>query len=56
MEWVPLEVEGTEPPRIRIAHPVTTMRSDGTKKRGRTALTEYTWCSGDRVDVWVQDW
>ncbi|KAK9059229.1 hypothetical protein SSX86_021848 [Deinandra increscens subsp. villosa] len=54
-EWVPLEVEGTEPPRIRIAHHMTTMRSEGTRKRGRTTLTDYTWCSGDRVDVWVQD-
>ncbi|KAI3756524.1 hypothetical protein L1987_56345 [Smallanthus sonchifolius] len=54
-EWVPLEVEGAEPPRIRIAHPMTTMTSEGTRKRGRTTLTDYTWCSGDRVDVWVKD-
>ncbi|KAJ0945501.1 putative transcription factor interactor and regulator C3H-WRC/GRF family [Helianthus annuus] len=54
-EWVALEGEGTEPPRIRIAHPMTTMRSEGTRKRGRTTLTDYGWCSGDRVDVWVQD-
>lgn len=54
-EWVPLEVEGTEAPRIRIAHPMTSMRSEGTRKRGRTALTDYSWSGGDQVDVWVQD-
>ncbi|XP_071690052.1 uncharacterized protein [Rutidosis leptorrhynchoides] len=54
-EWVPLEVEGTKAPRIRIAHRMTTMHFDGTRKRGRTALSDNTWCSGDRVDVWVHD-
>ncbi|XP_076886811.1 protein SWOLLEN 1-like [Bidens hawaiensis] len=54
-EWVPLEAEGTEPPRLRIAHHLTTMRSEGNRKRNRTAFTDYAWCSGDRVDVWVQD-
>ncbi|KAI3828893.1 hypothetical protein L1987_03004 [Smallanthus sonchifolius] len=54
-EWVPLEVEGIEIPRLRIAHPMTTMRPEGTRKRNRTALTDYAWSSGDRVDVWVQD-
>ncbi|KAL8196187.1 hypothetical protein R6Q57_025187 [Mikania cordata] len=54
-EWVPLEAKGTEPPRIRIAHPMTTMRSEGARKRGRATLTDNTWCSGDQVDVWVQD-
>lgn len=55
MEWVPLEVEGTEAPRIRIAHPLTTMRFEGSRKRGRTVFSDYAWCSGDQVDVWVQD-
>ncbi|XP_076961020.1 protein SWOLLEN 1-like [Bidens hawaiensis] len=54
-EWVPLEVEGTEPPRLRIAHHMTTMWSEGTRKRNRTEFTDYAWCSGDRIDVWVQD-
>ncbi|KAI7730219.1 hypothetical protein M8C21_023056 [Ambrosia artemisiifolia] len=53
-EWVALEGEGTEPPRIRIAHPMTTMRSEGTRKRGRTTLTDYAWYNGDRVDVWCE--
>jgi hypothetical protein len=55
-EWVPLEVEGTETPKLRIAHRMTTLQSEGTRKRNRTALTDYAWCSGDQVDVWDQDW
>ncbi|KAI3689695.1 hypothetical protein L2E82_47661 [Cichorium intybus] len=54
-EWVPLEVEGMEAPKIRIAHPMTIMRFEGNRKRGRTVFTDYSWCSGDHVDVWVQD-
>nr|XP_043629574.1 mucin-17 isoform X2 [Erigeron canadensis] len=54
-EWVPLEAEASEAPRIRIAHPMTTLRVERTRKRGRTAITDYAWCSGDRVDVWLQD-
>ncbi|XP_071727710.1 uncharacterized protein [Rutidosis leptorrhynchoides] len=54
-QWVPLEVEGTEAPRIRIAHRLNTMQFEGTRKRGRTALIDNAWCSGDRVDVWVHD-
>ncbi|KAI3689697.1 hypothetical protein L2E82_47663 [Cichorium intybus] len=54
-EWVPLKVEGTEAPKIRIAHPMTIMRFEGNRKRGRTVFTDYSWCSGDHVDVWVQD-
>nr|GEV65567.1 hypothetical protein [Tanacetum cinerariifolium] len=53
-EWVPLEVDNTQAPRIRIAHPLTTMRLEGTRKRGRTALAD-SYFSGDRVDVWVQN-
>lgn len=54
-EWVPLEVEGTKLPKIRVAHPLTTMRLEGTRKRRRTASTDFVWSSGDRVDVWIQD-
>ncbi|KAJ9556247.1 hypothetical protein OSB04_010861 [Centaurea solstitialis] len=54
-EWVPLETEGTEVPKIRVAHPVTTMRLEGTRKRGRIAATDFVWSRGDRVDVWIQD-
>ncbi|CAH1413491.1 unnamed protein product [Lactuca virosa] len=34
---------------------VTTMRFEGSRKRGRTIFSDYAWCSGDQVDVWVQD-
>ncbi|KAI3821839.1 hypothetical protein L1987_09412 [Smallanthus sonchifolius] len=52
-EWLPLEVEGSEVPKIRLAHPVTTMQ--GTRKRRRTAATDFMWSSGDRVDVWIEN-
>ncbi|KAK1435929.1 hypothetical protein QVD17_01702 [Tagetes erecta] len=52
-EWLPLEVEGGEAPKIRLAHPVTTMQ--GTRKRRRTAATDFMWSSGDRVDVWIHN-
>ncbi|KAK9079964.1 hypothetical protein SSX86_001639 [Deinandra increscens subsp. villosa] len=52
-EWLPLEVEASEIPKIRLAHPVTTMQ--GTRKRSRTAATDFMWSSGDRVDVWIQN-
>ncbi|KAF5755249.1 putative transcription factor interactor and regulator C3H-WRC/GRF family [Helianthus annuus] len=55
-EWVAFEVEGIEEvPRIRIAHPMTTMRFEGSRKRRRTAVTDYAWSKGDRVDVWMHD-
>ncbi|KAI3727454.1 hypothetical protein L6452_16068 [Arctium lappa] len=54
-EWVPLEVEGNKIPRVRIAHPMTLMGFEGTRKRRRTAVTDYSWSNGDRVDVRMQD-
>ncbi|XP_076941187.1 uncharacterized protein LOC143610660 [Bidens hawaiensis] len=55
-EWVAFEVKGSEEvPSIRIAHPMTTMRFEGARKRRRTAVTDYAWSKGDRVDVWMQD-
>ena len=55
-EWVPLEVEGNKVPRVRFAHPLTTMGFEGTRKRHRMAVTDYSWSNGDRVDVRMQDW
>ncbi|KVH95523.1 Agenet-like domain-containing protein [Cynara cardunculus var. scolymus] len=56
-EWVPpeVEIEGNKVPRVRIARSMTTMGYEGTRKRRRTAVTDYSWSSGDRVDVWMQD-
>ena len=48
-----LEGEGNEPPKIRIARPVTAMRYEGTRKRRRSALGDYDCSVGDRVDAWM---
>lgn len=55
-EWVSLEDKGNRGPRIRIAHPMTSMHSEGTRKRRRVALTDYAWSVGDKVDAWIEDW
>ncbi|PON37738.1 Agenet domain containing protein [Parasponia andersonii] len=52
-EWVALEGQGDDPPKIRIARPVTAMRYEGTRKRRRAALGDYNWSIGDRVDAWM---
>ncbi|KAA8521367.1 hypothetical protein F0562_012071 [Nyssa sinensis] len=54
-EWVTLGGKGNKPPRIRIARPITTMRFEGTRKRRRAAMGDYSWSVGDRVDAWIQD-
>ncbi|KAM7531100.1 hypothetical protein LguiB_034510 [Lonicera macranthoides] len=54
-ELVPLEDDGDKQPRIRIAHPITTMPSEGRRKRRREAITDYSWAVGDRVDAWMQN-
>ncbi|KAK3039498.1 hypothetical protein RJ639_028080 [Escallonia herrerae] len=54
-EWVPLEGEGDRAPRIRIPHPTTSMRLEGTRKRRRAAMTDYSWSVGERVDACIQD-
>ncbi|XP_062073992.1 uncharacterized protein LOC133778157 isoform X2 [Humulus lupulus] len=52
-EWVALEGEGSDPPKIRIARPVTAMRYEGTRKRRRAAMGDYNWSVGDKVDAWM---
>lgn len=42
-------------PKIRIARPFTVMPFEGTRKRRRAAMGEYTWSVGDRVDAWMDD-
>ncbi|KAJ0105601.1 hypothetical protein Patl1_18472 [Pistacia atlantica] len=54
-EWVVLNGEGAEAPKIRIARPITAMPFEGTRKRRRAAMGEYTWSIGDRVDAWMGD-
>ncbi|KAK1376369.1 hypothetical protein POM88_032562 [Heracleum sosnowskyi] len=55
-EWVPLQGDCISMPTIRIAHPTTTMRFfDGTKRKRKAAVMDYSWSVGDRVDAWMQD-
>ncbi|XP_058225361.1 uncharacterized protein LOC131334393 isoform X2 [Rhododendron vialii] len=54
-EWVALEGEANNAPRIRIAHHITALQFEGTRKRRRAAMGDYQWSVGDRVDVWMQD-
>ncbi|XAR70467.1 hypothetical protein NMG60_11027321 [Bertholletia excelsa] len=51
-EWVELEAEGNNAPQIRLPHPI---HLEGTRKRRRAAMGDYTWTVGDRVDVRMQD-
>ncbi|XP_027912993.1 uncharacterized protein LOC114173009 isoform X1 [Vigna unguiculata] len=54
-EWVSLECDGDNPPRIRTARPVTALQYEGTRKRRRAAMGDYAWSVGDRVDAWLQE-
>ncbi|XP_057828470.2 uncharacterized protein LOC131039690 isoform X2 [Cryptomeria japonica] len=54
-EWIPLEGENGKPPRIRMAHPMTVMKFEGTRKRRRAAMGSYVWSVGDHVDAWIRD-
>ncbi|XP_031503365.1 uncharacterized protein LOC116266338 [Nymphaea colorata] len=53
-EWIPLKLDG-KPPRIRIAHPMTAVKFEGTRKRRRAAMGNYNWSAGDHVDAWMRD-
>lgn len=55
-EWISIEAKDGDAPRIRVPHPMTIMQLEGTRKRRRAAVKNYTWSVGDRVDAWVQDW
>ncbi|XP_073055785.1 protein SWOLLEN 1-like isoform X3 [Primulina eburnea] len=54
-EWVSLEAKDGNPPMVRIPHPMTAVQFEGTRKRRRAAVKDYTWSVGDKVDAWVQD-
>ncbi|XP_038678911.1 uncharacterized protein LOC119980319 isoform X2 [Tripterygium wilfordii] len=54
-EWVALRGEGDVAPKVRIARPITAMPFEGTRKRRRAAMGDYSWSVGDRVDAWMQD-
>lgn len=55
-EWISVEAKDGEAPKVRIPHPMTAVQFEGTKKRRRAAVKDYTWSVGDKVDAWVQDW
>ncbi|KAI4338465.1 hypothetical protein MLD38_023523 [Melastoma candidum] len=54
-EWVDTECVGDEPPKLRIAHPMTIMKFEGTRKRRRAAMGVVTCSVGDKVDAWIKD-
>ncbi|KAH6822305.1 hypothetical protein C2S53_020375, partial [Perilla frutescens var. hirtella] len=54
-EWISIEAKDGDTPRIRVPHPMTAIQFEGTRKRRRAAVRDYTWSVGDQVDVWVQD-
>ncbi|KAI4303259.1 hypothetical protein MLD38_038910 [Melastoma candidum] len=54
-EWVDIECVGDEPPKLRIAHPMTIMKFEGTRKRRRAAMGAFTCSVGDKVDAWIKD-
>ncbi|XP_078448134.1 G2484-1 protein isoform X2 [Wolffia australiana] len=54
-EWVPLIGLVDRPPRIRLAHPLMTVKNEGTKKRRRAAAGNYLWAVGDRVDASIHN-
>ncbi|KAF3795199.1 hypothetical protein EJ110_NYTH05028 [Nymphaea thermarum] len=53
-EWIPLKLDG-KPPRIRIAHTMTAVKFEGTRKRRRAAMGNYNWSAGDHIDAWMRD-
>lgn len=54
-EWIPLEGDNGKAPRIRMAHPMTVIKFEGTRKRRRAAMGNYIWSVGDHVDAWIRD-
>lgn len=54
-EWVALDGQGGMAPRIRVSRPMTTSRTEGTRKRRRAAAGDYIWSVGDKVDAWMQN-
>lgn len=54
-EWFDLEGAPGEAPRVRLAHPNTSISFEGTRKRRREAMGSHEWAIGDRVDAWIRD-
>lgn len=54
-EWIPLQSENNNAPRIRATHPMAAAKPGGTRKRRRETVGNYAWAVGDRVDAWIRD-
>ncbi|KAI3468962.1 hypothetical protein Pfo_025625 [Paulownia fortunei] len=54
-EWISIETKDGDAPKVRIPHPMTAVQFEGTRKRRRAAVKDYTWSVGDKVDAWVQN-
>ncbi|KAL5186565.1 hypothetical protein HKD37_05G012401 [Glycine soja] len=50
-EWISLEGGEVKSPRIRTPHYLPGLHNEGTRKRQRAAMVDYTWSVGDRVDA-----
>uniref|UniRef100_A0A7N0RBB3 Agenet domain-containing protein n=1 Tax=Kalanchoe fedtschenkoi TaxID=63787 RepID=A0A7N0RBB3_KALFE len=53
-EWIRLDSQN-EAPKIRPAHPMSAMPTEGTRKRRREPMGKCFWSIGDRVDAWRQN-
>ncbi|XP_042050195.1 uncharacterized protein LOC121795689 isoform X5 [Salvia splendens] len=53
-EWIMIEAKDGHAPKIRVPL-MTSVQLEGTRKRRRSAVKNYTWSVGDQVDVWLQD-
>ncbi|VFQ63723.1 unnamed protein product [Cuscuta campestris] len=54
-EWIPLSFDGNDEPIIRTNHPMAAAHIEGARKRRRTAVKDYVWSVGDRVDAWIHN-
>ncbi|GAB2274180.1 hypothetical protein Dimus_008948 [Dionaea muscipula] len=52
-EWVSLEGDGDNAPRIRLPYPPSSMQFQGAKKRRRAGRDDYAWAVGDKVDALI---
>ncbi|CAM8987019.1 unnamed protein product [Rhodiola kirilowii] len=54
-EWITLDSQQNEAPKVRAAHPLSALPTEGTRKRRREAMGKCSWSVGDRVDAWRQN-
>ncbi|GAB2300855.1 hypothetical protein Dimus_034889 [Dionaea muscipula] len=52
-EWVSLEGDGDQAPRIRLPYPWSSLQLQGAKKRRRADMVDYAWAVGDKVDAFI---